>query len=251
MTTRSLILDLLGGGRRRAAGRQDHPRALWHRLGVANGSSTPMRVCGALFAAALAAPTIVAAQGICSDREPLYRLDGYDADWSGIKGVSSDGSLLVVVTESYPVVHLFDLADGSRRGSWGGSGQGPGEFQGTTGVALAGSRIHVLDGGQKRLSIFESSGDLVRTVTLEGGYYPRRLDRGGRNTLLFDLSEPMGDQRVIIARTVGGNANEEWLRQDTVVVYTRNTVDRLHLTAPEAPSMPSRRNYSGSGCSSP
>ena len=206
-------------------------------MGTANGRKTvAVPVCGALLAAALAAPTVTVGQETCADRDPLYRFDGNDLVWSGIKEVSSDGSLLVVVTESYPVVHLFDLADGDRRGSWGRSGQGPGEFQEATGVALVGGRLYVLDGSQRRLSIFESSGDLVRTVNLLDGYYPRRLERGGDGTVLFDLSEPMGDERIIVARTVGASADEDWARQDTVISYARSTVARVRLRAPGAPS---------------
>lgn len=205
-------------------------------MGVTQGSPAPIRLLGALLSAALAVPATSAGQQTCTDRDPLYRFDGTDLVWSGVKGVSSDGSLLVVVTESYPAVHLFDLADGRRRGSWGRSGEGPGEFEDVNGVALADGRVYVLDGGQRRLSIFDSTGDLARTVNLRGGYYPRRLDRGGGATVLFDLSEPMGEERVIVARAVGASANEEWVRQDTVISYARSSVARLHLTAPGAPS---------------
>ena len=206
-------------------------------MGASNGRiRVAPPVCSALLATALAAPTVTVGQETCADRDPLYRFDGHDLVWSGVKGVSSDGSQLVVVTESYPVVHIFDLADGSRGGSWGRSGQGPGEFQEATGVALVDGRVYVLDGTQRRLSIFESSGDLVRTVNLLDGYYPRRVDRGGGGTVLFDLSEPMGDERIIVARTVGASADEVWARQDTVISNARSTVPRLRLRAPGAPS---------------
>ena len=55
----------------------------------------------------------------CVDRDLVYRINGNDLVWSDVRAVSTDDSLLVVLTGSYPVVHLFDLADGSRRGNWG------------------------------------------------------------------------------------------------------------------------------------
>ena len=168
------------------------------------------------------------------------RIDGEDLLWSDVRAVSTDDSLLVVLTGSYPVVHLFDLADGSLRGSWGRSGEGPGEFLESTGVAVVGRHLYVLDGSQRRLSIFESTGELVRTVNLQnagmGAYYPRRLGGAVGDPALFDLAEPMGDERIVIARTFAPNADEESVRQDTVIVYPRSTATRLRLTAPGAPN---------------
>ena len=207
-----------------------------------------MRVCGALLIAALAAPATSTAQQACIERDPLYRLDGEALVWRGVTAASSDGTLLVVLTESSPVVHLFVLADGSRRGSWGRSGEGPGEFLEATGIALVETHLHVLDGSQRRLSIFESTGALVRTVNLlDAGlppYYPRRLERTQGDPALFDLSEPMGDERIIIARTFPASADEESVRQDTVLVYPRTTATRLRLTAPGAPGLSVSPPYS-------
>lgn len=207
-----------------------------------------MRVCGALLIAALAAPAASSTQQVCTERDALYRLDGEALVWSGVRAASSDGSLLAVLTESFPAVHLFALADGGRRGGWGGSGEGPGEFQEATGIALVEHRVHVLDGGQRRLSIFDSTGALVRTVNLHDAglapYYPRRLERAEADAILFDLAEPMGDERIIIARTFAASADEESARQDTVLVYPRTTATRLRLTAPGAPGLTVSSPYS-------
>ena len=173
----------------------------------------------------------------CVDRDLVYRIDGDDLVWSDVRAVSTDDSLLVVLTGSYPVVHLFDLADGSRRGSWGLSGQGPGEFESATGVALVGRHIYALDSNQGRLSIFEVTGDLVRTVTLRDfgmpPNFPRRLHRAGGDTVLFGSSIPMGNERSIIALSLGASGDEDPVGHERLIDYPRTTATRLRLTAPE------------------
>ena len=194
---------------------------------------------GFVLAAMVAAPSVGAGQETCVDRYPLYRLDGDSLVWSDVRAVSSDDSLLVVLTESYPVIHLFDLAEGTRRRSWGQSGEGPGEFQESSGVALVAGHVYAVDGDQGRLSIFDSRGDLVRTIRLADfgilPNYPRRLAQGGGDTVLFRLSVPMGNERTIIARTFGANADEDSVRQDTVIVYPRTMAALLRLSAPGSP----------------
>ena len=199
-----------------------------------------------LLTAALVTPSASTGQQACVDRDSLYRLDGNDFVWSNVRAVSSDGSRLVVLTGSYPVIHLFDLADGSRRGSWGRSGQGPGEFQSAAGVALVGRHVFAVGADQMRLSIFEFTGDLVRTVRLRDlgmlDYRPIRLDRVGE-MLLFGLSMPMGGERTIVARSFGASANEDPVRRDTVIVFPK-WMATLHLTASGAPSLSLSHPYS-------
>ncbi len=198
------------------------------------------RRCIVFLVAALVIPAAGAGQQTCVDRDLAYRLDGNDLVWNDVRAVSADDSLLVVLTESYPVVHLFDLADGRRRGSWGGSGQGPGEFQSASGIVLVGRHVYALDGNQGRLSIFEFTGDLKRTVTLRDfgmpPNFPRWIHRAGGDTVLLGSSVPMGNERSIIARSFGASANEDPVRQDTVVVYRPRTTT-LRLTAPGAPGL--------------
>ncbi len=192
-----------------------------------------------LLTVVLAAPSVSAGQEICGDREPLYRLDGDDLVWGSIRAVNTNDSLLVVLTRSDPMIHLFDLADGSRRESWGQSGEGPGEFQSAAGVALAGRHVYVVDAEQRRLSIFEFTGDLVHTVQLRDlgmpDDRPTGLDRAGGETLLFELSVPMGNERSFFARSFGASANEVPVRRDTVSVYPKWAAT-LHLTAEGSPS---------------
>lgn len=204
---------------------------------------------GFVFAAMLSAPVAVG-QESCVDRDLLYQFDGDSLVWSDVRAVSSDDSLLVVLTESYPVLHLFDLAEGTRRQSWGRDGQGPGEFQGSTGVALVDGHVYALDGPQGRLSIFEPSGKLVRTIRLEDfgmpPNHPRHLARGGGILLLFRLSVPMGTERAIIARTVGVHAGEDPLPQDTVIVYSWATAGQIRLSAQGSPPVSFPPPYSPS-----
>ncbi len=205
------------------------------------------RCCIILLMVVLVTPVLSSGQQACVDRVPLYRLDGDDLLWSDVREVSTNDSLLVVLTGSYPVIHLFDLSDGSQRGSWGQRGQGPGEFQGRSGVALIGDHIYTLDASQNRLSIFEFTGDLVRTARLQDfGISPNaatRLDRGVGETVLLELSVPMGNERTIIVRSFGASANEDPVRQDTVIVFPKWTAT-LRLTAPGAPSYTLPHPYS-------
>ena len=146
----------------------------------------PFRRWTALVAVGLVTPIASTAQRpeVCTERNLLYRLDGGDLLWSDVRWVSTNDSLLVVMTKSDPVIHLFDLADGSRHRSWGRRGEGPGEFGTSTGIAFAGRHIFALDTKLDRLSIFEFTGDLVRTMRLDDlGISPPqtaiRLERTG------------------------------------------------------------------------
>jgi len=189
--------------------------------------------------AALLTPSVGVGQEVCADRDLLYRLDGESLGWSDVGAVSSDDSLLVVLTESYPVLHLFDLAAGAHLRSWGRDGEGPGEFQGSTGVAVVDGHVYALDGTQGRLSIFEPAGNLVRAIRLEDfGVLPnhaRRLDHGGGERLLFRLSVPMGDERAIVTRMIGVHAIEDSPPLDTVIVYSWATAGQLRISAEGSP----------------
>ena len=208
---------------------------------------TLFRRCAVLLLAALLTPALSAGQQTCVDRDRLYRLDGDDLVWSDVRAVSADDSPLVVLTGSYPAIHLFELADGTHRQSWGGEGEGPGEFQSATGVALVGGHVYALDRSQGRLSIFQVTGDLIRTVRLqEFGISPnvaRRIEWCGGETVLLELSVPMGESRAIVAHAIGIDPDEESVRRDTVIVYPRRTAT-LRLTAPGSPSYTASAPYS-------
>ena len=194
----------------------------------------------ALLAAGLAAPVVSAGQQTCANHDLLYRLDGGTLLWTDVKGVSTNDSLLVVLTESDPVIHLFDLADGTRYRSWGRRGEGPGEFRTSTGIELVGRHVYALDTNQERLSIFELTGELVRTVRLQDfGVTPPqssvRLERTEGEAILIGMGEIMGTERIITAQTIRTNPAED-SSQDTVAIYQYSTAPVLHLAAEGAPS---------------
>lgn len=67
--------------------------------------------------------------------------------------------------------------DGALQDSIGRKGQGPGEFERLRDVAVArGDSIYALDGGQRRISVFDPAGELAYTVSASLGQgFPRRL----------------------------------------------------------------------------
>ena len=205
------------------------------------------RRCVVFLLPALVTPAVTAGQQTCVDRDRLYRFDGNDLVWSDVRGVSANDSLLVVLTGSYPAIHLFELADGTHLRSWGRSGEGPGEFQSATGVALVGRHVYALGANQVRLSIFEFTGDLLRTVRLRdfgmSSYRPRRLELAEGDTVLLEGFVPMANERIIIARSFGAGANEDSVRRDSVIVYPQRTAN-LRLTAPGAPGLTLSHPYS-------
>ncbi len=195
----------------------------------------------ALVTAMLVIPALtVEAQQTCVDRDSLYRLDGDDLLWHNVRAVSADATHLFVLTQTSPRIHRFDLTDGTHLQSWGQDGEGPGEFRSSSGITLVGDHLFVLDGNQGRLSIFEVTGDLVRTVALQKfgmpPMFPRRIHRARGDTVLFGLSVPMGNERSIIAQPFGASATEDLVHQDTVIVYPGRTAT-LRLTAEGAPGL--------------
>ncbi|MYF64029.1 MAG: hypothetical protein F4183_06000 [Rhodothermaceae bacterium] len=206
------------------------------------------RACVTLVAAMLVAPVLsVEGQQTCIERDLQYRLDGDDLLWHNVRAVSTDDHNLFALTQSSPRIHRFDLSDGNHLLSWGQRGQGPGEFQSSSGITLVGEHVYVLDSNQGRLSIFELMGDLVRTIPLQRfgmpPNFPSWLDRATGDTVLFGLSVPMGNERSIIARSFGASASEDPIHQDTVIVFPARTAS-LRLAAPGAPSLTLSPPYS-------
>lgn len=210
----------------------------------------PIRVfasCIALITTVIGTPGDSAGQQTCTDRNPLYRLDGDDLLWVNVRAVSTDDNHLFVLSLSSPRIHRFDLADGTHLQSWGQDGEAPGEFQSSSDIALVGDHVYVLDGNRGRLSIFKVSGELVRTVALQNfgmpPNFPRRLDRAGGDRVLIGLSVPMGNEESIISRSFGASASEDPAHQDTVIVYPKRTAT-LRLTAQGAPGLTLSSPYS-------
>ncbi len=182
------------------------------------------------LAVALSTAASLSAQPACMDRELLYRLDGNDFLWSELEGVSANDSLLAVLARSDPRIHLFSLADGALRQSWGRSGEGPGEFQLSTGVALLGDHLYAVDANQARVSVFELAGDLVRTIALRDHGISLRPTRTGRtesNALIFGLRQPMGDARTVASWSFGVGADAGSVQHRTIIAWERGTTIRL------------------------
>lgn len=169
----------------------------------AKGGTEDMAVSrrwGVFLLAALVTPAPSAGQQTCVDRDRLHRFDGDDLVWSDVRAVSANDSLLVVLTGSYPAIHLIELAECDHLRRWGRIGEGLGEFQSATGVALVGRHIFALGADQVRLAIFEFKGDLLRTVSLRdfgmSSYRPSRLELAEGDTLLFEGLVPTPNERI-------------------------------------------------------
>lgn len=103
---------------------------------------------------------------------------GWEADFDGAlvlpgdffqvaAAVRLDGGRIAVVERGDPRVGFFG-PDGTRVGSVGGEGEGPGEFRSITSAhRWPGDSIVVFDGQLRRLTLFDSSGELGRTFAFE------------------------------------------------------------------------------------
>lgn len=99
--------------------------------------------------------TVIPATVIGEDQsENTYLLAG-----AGLLGISRSG-LLVVLDSRSSRFHLF-LKDGSHRGSFGRSGQGPGEFARMSRFLFEGETIHVFDRSTRRRTILDLSGTML------------------------------------------------------------------------------------------
>ena len=106
-------------------------------------------------------------------------------DWfTRLVAVSADpdGSRLYAIDAgaplaSAPQVRVFDPRDGSHLLDFGARGSGPGEFNLPTDLALDSSgQLHVLDGGNYRVQIFDRLGKFVRSFG-SAGKPPGRFGR--------------------------------------------------------------------------
>ncbi len=91
-----------------------------------------------------------------------------DRDFFGPRAlVLSGGSLFVADTGNKRIVR-FD-AEGKVTSSWGGAGNGPGQFVEPVGLAADSSgRLYVADTGNHRIQVFEADGKFVRQFPVYG-----------------------------------------------------------------------------------
>jgi hypothetical protein len=98
--------------------------------------------------------------------QPAYQLDRVSSG-----AILSNGTIVVANSGSREL-RFFDAA-GAHVRSVGREGQGPGEFQSLTLVgAFAGDSLLAWDPGQRRLSVFDASGRLARTVAVPSAFGP-------------------------------------------------------------------------------
>lgn len=118
----------------------------------------------------LATPGTIGLDGLSTwHAEPTARigsLDGADDALTRIGPIviSENGELLIAQPQEAHI-KVF-AADGTRLGTIGGQGRGPGEFQRIDFIGLSGDSIYVSDSGIGRITYFSREGTVVRTVDL-------------------------------------------------------------------------------------
>lgn len=195
--------------------------------------------CAKLVGLALLPPAATGQAGqVRVDPQPVYQLGGDPVYWDGIASLDVNDSLLVVLTESDPVLHLFSLTSGLHIRSWGGEGEGPGEFMSSADVVLVGEQVYALDTTQRRVSIFDLEGRLLLTRQLRGlGLpYANRLHHASGDTVVVRAYAPMDDANAVVAWTADGVAG-------TVLTFD-DPPGKLRLEAPGAPGLTLRRPFS-------
>ena len=187
-------------------------------------------VSGTAALLCLLTPPLPATGQLRIDPEPVYQFGDDDLFWDDVRALDVSDSLLVVLTESDPVLHLFSLDSGTHLRSWGLKGEGPGEFASSADVAWVGSLIYALDTSERRVSIFEANGELVKTVPVSGLGLPftNRMDHVSGDTVVFTAYEPMGGGNAVVAWTADGFVR-------TVVEY--DDPPQVRLEAPDAPGL--------------
>ena len=165
--------------------------------------------------------------------EPNHVFGGLAAGWIGVSDVAARNSLLVVSTRSEPFLHLFEITDGQLVRTWGSAGDGPSEFRAVGSVALSDSNIYALDTSNNRLSVFDLSGRLARSVSMTSLGLPLPFadevvwSDGGK--VLLRTYEPMGNQRAVVALAPDGDVT-------TVVSYEVAPAMRLE-SPPGSPGL--------------
>jgi hypothetical protein len=97
-------------------------------------------------------------------------------------------SLLVVPTRGHREIRLFDNS-GEFVGSYGGVGEGPGEFIQLGGAWFRGDTIEVFDIGLQRVTRFPPGG-VPEVTTLQGAYVMWGVGELSGNWLLVNLARP-------------------------------------------------------------
>ena len=144
--------------------------------------------------------------------QPVLRIGTVDGDpnhiFEQVRGATRmDDGTIVVLEGGTNELQLFDSGGGFVR-SLGGTGEGPGEFHYLTEMWVSGDTIFGFCNLQKRISVFERSGDVLETIRVEvaaGAGNPAAESQFGDGTLLV-LSAPSGG----LAFTLGIIQGNTW-----------------------------------------
>jgi hypothetical protein len=145
-----------------------------------------------LLASAIAAESLPAQESRTIPDEPycdcrivfehvvtLGTLDGPGSLPGEIRRVARDrDGIYYVVPWREPLIHRF-APDGTPLGSFGREGDGPGEFRSISDISFRGDSLLVWDRGNVRLTVFDGSLDLVRTMTFPGRFEAAEALAGG------------------------------------------------------------------------
>jgi len=79
-------------------------------------------------------------------------------------------------------------------GEWGGEGDGPGQFDGPIGIAIAGDEVFVSDSGNSRIEVFDLEGSFLREIPVSKAR-PMHIDVANGRLYVPDY---LGDRIVIM-----------------------------------------------------
>ena len=133
--------------------------------------------------------------GVLEGEEP------YMLHWAFNSVTLSDGRI-VVANSGTQEVRMFD-ASGTHLATWGGSGEGPGEFRSLTRVAAwPGDSIIAWYSQGLGLSVFDSQGNYGRSFTLQSGQdtiwlRPRPMAARGDGTIMSIMDPEDADTAVV------------------------------------------------------
>lgn len=146
-----------------------------------------------LAALVLLASTGEAAAQVQLDLSRLWEIGGTDTDAAYAFGLVGDMAFgpegsVYVLDSGNAVVRVYD-STGRHLRSFGGQGEGPGEFRFPTRMLVAEDGIRVFDGSLKRVTYFDHAGVLVESRTL--------IDNGAQ----FDVVLPLRHGKSLGATT--------------------------------------------------
>ena len=142
--------------------------------------------------------------------------------------VSPSGHLLLTDSRS------SDLKVADREGRinrvLGGQGEGPGEFTALfDAVFLSDDRIVALDGGRVLATLFDSSGEVLKTFPLREQLNPRAVVAIDDSTFLIGglVGSPGGSDHLARLYSLDGSVSESFFPADRLLFDTQMVVDRV------------------------